>query len=147
MDFIVFFSLVGSYMLSLFFSYDIVCQWFHNSNQMDDTVPIYMQIAVDRIHKAKFVLPKFHIYNHGFHANCYSLSIIFITQHRWTAKIQNAGRLIINPVSMSTWEMGPGSRMDTINDHALAWTGRRLWISVSLILILFKLCPDCSYRK
>jgi hypothetical protein len=32
----------------------------------------------------------------------------------------------INPVSMSTKEMGPGARQDTLDDHASAWNFRKV---------------------
>ena len=32
----------------------------------------------------------------------------------------------INPVSMSTKEMGPGARLDTIDDHARAWNWNKI---------------------
>ena len=32
----------------------------------------------------------------------------------------------INPVSMSTKEMGPGARLDTLDDHAGAWNWRKI---------------------
>jgi hypothetical protein len=44
----------------------------------------------------------------------------------------------INPVSMSTREMGPGSRTDTINDHALAWNWRKITNFGEFDSILFR---------
>jgi hypothetical protein len=32
----------------------------------------------------------------------------------------------INPIRMSSQEMGPGSRTDTIDDHARAWNWRKI---------------------
>jgi hypothetical protein len=32
----------------------------------------------------------------------------------------------INPVSMSTKEMGPGARLDTLDDHAAAWNWQKI---------------------
>ena len=86
----------------------------------------YMQIKDDCIHDAKFVLPKFHIYNHGVSCQTrYSLNYLLHSgrmngedPERWWAHI--------NPVSMSTREMGPGSHTDTIDDHALAWNWQKI---------------------
>lgn len=126
MDFIVFFSLVGCYLLSFVFSYDIVCQWSRNLLKRVKQFPSYMQHVGDRIRTATFVLPKFHIYNHGISCQLrYSLNYLLHSAQmngkdpeRWWAHI--------NPVSMSTREMGPGSRTNTIDDHALAWNWRKI---------------------
>jgi hypothetical protein len=126
MDFIVFFSLIGSYMLSLVFSYDIVCQWSRNLLKRIKQYPSFMQIDPKRILSAKFVLPKFHIFNHGLSCQLrYSLNFLKYSARmngedpeRWWAHI--------NPISMSTREMGSGSRTDTIDDHARAWNWRKI---------------------
>jgi hypothetical protein len=74
----------------------------------------------------KFVIPKFHIYGHG--PKCqtkFSLNFLKFSARtngeepeRWWAHI--------NPVSMSTREMGQGSRHDTIDDHTAAWNWRKI---------------------
>jgi hypothetical protein len=113
-------------MLSLVFSYDIVCQWSRNLLKRLKQYPSFMQISPEKIRNAKFVLPKFHIFNHGLRCQLqYSLNYLKYSARmngedpeRWWAHI--------NPISMSTREMGSGSRTDTINDHARAWNWRKL---------------------
>ena len=120
MDFIVFFSLIRSYMLALVFSYDIVCQWLRNLLKRMKQYLSFMQIDPKRILAAKFVLPKFHIFNYGLSCQLrYSLNSLKYSvrmngedPERWWAHI--------NPISMSTREMGSGSQTDTIDDHARA---------------------------
>lgn len=65
MEFIMFFSLLGTCLLTLALSYDIACQWSRNLKTRIKQLPQYMQIGTERLHNIKFVLPKFHIYNHG----------------------------------------------------------------------------------
>jgi hypothetical protein len=140
MDFIVFFSLVGSYLLALVFSYDIVCQWSRNLLKRIKQYPSFMRISPDRIRAAKFVLPKFHIFNHGLKCQLqYSLNYLKHSARmngedpeRWWAHI--------NPISMSTREMGSGSRTDTIDDHARAWNWRKITNLSTYMGFLWKAC-------
>jgi hypothetical protein len=126
MDFIVFSALLGTFMLALTFSYDICCQWSRNLAKRMPQLPPFLQIGKDRLRNAKFVLPKFHIYNHG--VKCvinYSLNFI-----RWSAAsdLEDPERwwAHINPIAMSTREMSEGSRHDTIDDHARSWNWRKI---------------------
>jgi hypothetical protein len=88
--------------------------------------PSFMRIPDALLSATSFVIPKFHIYAHG--KSCQSrFSLNF---KKWSARTN--GEDIerwwshINPVSMSTKEMGPGSRHDTIDDHAAAWNWRKI---------------------
>jgi hypothetical protein len=140
MDFIVFFSLIGSYMLSLVFSYDIVCQWSRNLLKRLKQYPSFMHISPERIRNAKLVLPKFHINNHGLSCQLqYSLNYLKYSgrmngedPERWWSHI--------NPISMSTREMGSGSRTDTVDDHARAWNWRKL----TNLGMCLNLCADVT---
>lgn len=125
MDFIVFFALttILSYIV---FSYDIACQWSRNLFKRLRQLPKAMQISAEQLANARFVIPKFHIYSHGLACQTlYSLNFLPKSAktngeepERWWAHI--------NPVSMSTKEMGPGSRQDTIDDHAMAWNWQKI---------------------
>ncbi|KAH7904723.1 hypothetical protein BJ138DRAFT_1138468 [Hygrophoropsis aurantiaca] len=126
MDFIVFFSLIGYAFLPLMFSYDIVCQWWRNLTSRIKQLPVYMQISAVRLRSARAVIPKFHIYGHGKPCQLnYSLNLLPYSARtdgenpeRWWAHI--------NPISMSTKEMSPWSRRDTIDDHACSWNWRKI---------------------
>ena len=126
MDFIVLSTLLGTFMLALTISYDICCQWSRNLAKRMPQFPSFMQIDKDRLRAAKFVLPQFHIYNHGIKCILnYSLSFL-----RWSAAsdLEDPERwwAHINPVSMSTREMSEGSHHDTIDDHARSWNWRKI---------------------
>lgn len=126
MDFIVFSSLIGTIFRLLVFSYDIACQWSRNLPKRIAQLPETMQLDPEQLKATRFVIPKFHIYAHGI--SCQSLfSLNFLPfmaringeePERWWAHI--------NPVSMSTKEMGPGARLDTLDDHAAAWNWQKI---------------------
>jgi hypothetical protein len=125
-DFIFFSAILGSFMLALTISYDICCQWSRNLVKRVPQLPRFLQISKDRLRQAKYVLPKFHIYNHGLQCVLnYSLNFL-----RWSAAsdLEDPERwwAHINPVSMSTKEMSEGSCHDTIDDHARAWNWRKI---------------------
>jgi hypothetical protein len=126
MDFIVFSSLVGATFSFLVLSYDIMCQWSRNLPIRMLQLPTTLQLPQSSLESLKKVIPKLHIQGHG--KSCqttYSLNYLKYSARtdgeepeRWWAHI--------NPVSMSTREMGPGARQDTIDDHASAWNWKKL---------------------
>jgi len=126
MDFILFNSLIGSRNELLLFSYDIACQWSRNMSQCLAQLPSSMQLSDTQIQMLWFAIPKFHISAHGL--NCQS-NFSFNYQpymvctdgedlERWWAHI--------NPVSMSTKEMGPGACLDTLDNHASTWNWQKI---------------------
>jgi hypothetical protein len=126
MDFILFYSLIGTIFTLLVLSYDIVCQWHRNLRQRIPQYPKAMRIHPAVFLDIKYVIPKFHIYSHG--SPCqFRFSLNFL---KWSARTN--GEDIerwwahANPVSMSTKEMSPGARADTIDDHAAAWNFRKI---------------------
>src|ERR1700720_4233136 len=116
MDFILLFTLIGVAFTRLVLSYDIICQWSRNFRKRLAQFPANMCIPSARLPHIKYVIPKFHIYAHGLPCQSkFSLNFLrFMGRtngedpERWWAHI--------NPVSMSTKEMGPGSRLDTIDE-------------------------------
>jgi hypothetical protein len=126
MDFLVFTSLAGTPSVrSLLLSYDIACQWSRNLKQRITQLPIGIQPSHELIENTTFAIPKAHINGHG--EDCQenlSLNLLRYSARtdgeepeRWWAHM--------NPLSMSTREMGLGSRHDTIDDHAAAWNWRK----------------------
>ncbi|KAF9489136.1 hypothetical protein BDN71DRAFT_1343661, partial [Pleurotus eryngii] len=142
MDFIVLFTLMGATFTRLILSYDIACQWSQNLRErMDSQHTEAMQIPDEIFILICFVIPKFHIYGHGRACqDAYSLNnLCGVGQtngedpERWWAHI--------NPVSMSTRLMGPGSQSDTIDDHTCAWNWRKI---VGLHTCSFSSFPDTN---
>jgi Kyakuja-Dileera-Zisupton transposase len=126
MDFILLYTLVGIIFMPLVLSYDIVCQWFRNLHTRIPQFPKIMRIPPSVFINITYVIPKFHIYGHG--SSCqFRFSLNFL---KWSARTN--GEDIerwwahLNPLSMSTKEMAPGARTDTIDDHAAAWNFRKI---------------------
>src|SRR5262245_50133717 len=121
MDFILLSTLMHVFLLQLIFSYDIVCQWYCNLRKQLLQFPPFMHIPDPILEKAKFVILKFHLWGHG--DRCQQQFSLNFLKH----SAQTDGEEIerwwshINPVSMSTKEMGPGAQHDTLDDHAAAW--------------------------
>jgi hypothetical protein len=126
MDFLVLSTLLTVIITSLTISYDIACQWSRNLKKQIPQFPSSMRIPSPTLDTIKFVIPKFHIYGHGEKCQTrFSLNFLLHSAHTdgeepecWWAHI--------NPVSMSTREMGPGARSDTIDDHVVAWNWRKI---------------------
>ncbi|KAN0109688.1 hypothetical protein V8E52_009034 [Russula decolorans] len=110
----------------LVFSYDIACQWSRNLSRRLVQLPNSMRLSDKQLHLLRFAIPKFHISAHGldcqsnfsFNFQPYMARTDGEDPERWWAHI--------NPVSMSTKEMGPRARLDTLDDHAGAWNWRKI---------------------
>lgn len=125
-DFIVFCGLVRCVFAMLWLSYDIICQWSRNLAIRVQTLPPRMQINPDILKSVKTVLPKFHEYNHGY--SCQTEYSINISRHtgRLEGECPEQWWSYGNPISMSTKEMGEGSREDTLDDLARSYNFRKI---------------------
>ncbi|KLO04935.1 hypothetical protein SCHPADRAFT_840007, partial [Schizopora paradoxa] len=97
-------------------SYDIACQWHRNFPSRCETFPddiAFDPLLVDLV----YVIPKFHIHAHG--SNCQSKFSLNYRRHMGRTDGENIERgwAWMNPASLSTREMGPGSRADTLDDQ------------------------------
>lgn len=126
MDFITFFGLIGTLIMSFLFSYDIVCQWSRKLPTRMQQLPECMRLSAQQLKNSTFVVPKLHLWGHGMKCQVkYSLNLL-----RWSARTDGEGIerfwAFLNPLSMSTREMGAGSRQDTIDDHVRWWNWRKI---------------------
>lgn len=73
-----------------------------------------------------FVIPKFHITAHG--PKCQSVYSLNLRQFMGRTDGENIERgwAWMNPASLSTREMGPGARRDTLDDQWAAWNWRQI---------------------
>ena len=126
MDFVLFHSLTGTKNDQIMFSYDIACQWSRNLSQRMLQLPDSMQLSDQQIRLLRFAIPKFHISAHG--VSCQSKFSLNYQQYMARTDGEDPERwwAHINPVSMSTKEMGPGARLDTLDDHAAAWNWQKI---------------------
>ncbi|KAF7441031.1 hypothetical protein PC9H_001380 [Pleurotus ostreatus] len=125
-DFIVLSTLKDHPFTRLVLSYDICCQWSRNLWNRITGFPEDIRLSREAFDRIAFVIPKFHLYGHGDKCQiAYSLNYL-----PWSAETDGEDPerwwSHINPVSMSTKVMGPGSRADTIDDHAAAWNWRKI---------------------
>jgi hypothetical protein len=126
MDFLVHYTPLGFQLTSLILSYDIACQWSRNLSKRNRQFDQELQFSKALLAVIIFVIPKFHIYAHG--PSCqtkFSLNYIRYSgrsngedPERWWSHI--------NPASMQTKEMGPGARINTLDDHALRWNWQKI---------------------
>jgi len=126
MDFVLFHSLIGTQNKQIMFSYDIACQWSRNLLQRARQLPDSMQLSVEQTGLLRFAIPKFHILAHG--VSCQTNFLLNYQQHMARTDGEDPERwwAHINPVSMSTKEMGPGARLDTLDNHAAAWNWQKI---------------------
>ena len=140
MDYLFFSSLEGSEAMELIMSYNIACQW---SVHIWDCMAIYNHhLHFDRTGcKIIFLVPKFHLPAHI--ARCqtaYSFNPM-ARVGRMDGEAAEHGWADINRIATSTWEMGPGSRWDTLDDHFGDWNWKKIMmfgepcLSVCFVLV------------
>ena len=115
-------------------SYDIACQWHKNlRTRLLAMNPSYRPDLANR--RVDFVIPKFHIGAHG--SSCQSKFSLNFRPHMGRTDGENIERgwAWLNPASLSTREMGPGSRHDTLDDHCGHSNWRKtLALGLSIVL-------------
>ncbi|TFK57878.1 hypothetical protein BDN72DRAFT_732579, partial [Pluteus cervinus] len=72
-----------------------------------------------------YLVPKFHLPAHV--GKCQTQYSFNLHPHvgRTDGEAPERGWSHINPIAMSTSEMGPGSRRDTLNDHFGDWNWKK----------------------
>ncbi|KAF8124209.1 hypothetical protein EV363DRAFT_1403314 [Boletus edulis] len=97
-------------------SYDVACQWNKHLWQCMDTLPSSMQLDVANMDDT-FFIPKFHLPAHI--AKCqttYSFNFLPEVGHT-DGEAPERGWANINPIMLSTKEMGPGARRDILDNY------------------------------
>ncbi|TDL14820.1 hypothetical protein BD410DRAFT_845698 [Rickenella mellea] len=124
MDYFVLSTLHDVEITTLYLSYDIACQWFVNLPSRIEEYPLRLQVNPNLV--VIVAVPKLHLVGHG--PKCqtkYSLNYIPGSARTCGESIEQiwSGQ---NAVSMSTREMSPGCRQDTLDDHLGAWNFRKV---------------------
>ncbi|KAF9461409.1 hypothetical protein BDZ94DRAFT_1221539 [Collybia nuda] len=124
-DYLFWKSLINSVLERIYISYDIVCQWSINLQKrmaaLDHTFVIFNGKVF-----IKFLVPKFHLPAHI--SKCRS-SFSFnytVGVGRTDGEAPERGWAEINPLAMSTKEMGPGSRRDILDAHFGDYNWRKI---------------------
>jgi len=135
----VFYTLIGTIIGLLVFSYDIACQWSRNLKSRMLRLPRGMWISPLILAKLQFFIPKLHIYGHGDKCQ-YRYSFNF---QRWSARTdgEDPERFWshLNPASLSTREMSPGARFDALDAHATHWNWRKIVNMGGLVCVILEL--------
>lgn len=123
MDFIFASAIKNSHGSRLVVSYDIACQWHKKLPTRLKSLPSDFQPMIDG-KVVDFVIPKFHIGAHG--TSCQSRFSLNFRPHMGRTDGENIERgwAWMNPASLSTREMGPGYRHDTLDDQWSFWNWR-----------------------
>lgn len=101
-------------------SYDIACQWQKKLIRRIETLPPERRPNfTDR--RVEFVIPKFHITAHG--TSCQTQYSLNYRPYMGRTDGENIERgwAWMNPASLSTREMGPGTRQDALDDQWSFW--------------------------
>ncbi len=128
MDYVVLSTLSaeGNLVNRITFSYDIACQWSKNLLPRFASYPQEFVNVNISAHDLHFAIPKFHLPGHGKLCQTeYSFNFIK-GSGRTCGECIEQGWAGQNPLSMSTREMGPGARSETLDDHWNAWNFRKL---------------------
>lgn len=128
------------------FSYDISCQWSRNFSKRIESYPERLKFDLSR-YKTDYKIPKFHLPAHG--KSCqtrYSFNFARGVGRTCGEGIEQgwAGQ---NPVSMSTKEMGPAARGETLDDHWGGWNFRKVTgLGMYALHFLARAPPDIYSR-
>jgi len=117
-------------------SYDIACQWHKRLHQWMDNMPPSLQLDL-RNRSVSFLVPKFHLPAHI--TSCqWTFSFNWTKGVGWTdSEEPERGWANLNAAALSTKDMGPGHRQDTLDDYMGDWNWKKL-----VGLGLFLLSPD-----
>jgi hypothetical protein len=97
-------------------SYDIGCQWYRNMYRRFEAYPPN-PISSGEIEDIEVLVPKFHLAAHVVECRTEFSFNLVPGVGRTDGESPERGWSDINAVAMSTREMGPGSRRDTLDDH------------------------------
>lgn len=116
MDYLFLKSLIDSNLKCIYISYDIICQWSINLRKrmlaLDHTFVIFKgNVCI------KYLVPKFHLPAHALKC-CSTFSFKYaVSVSRMDGEAPEQGWAKINPLAMSTKEMGPGLQRGVLDAH------------------------------
>ncbi|TFK60138.1 hypothetical protein BDN72DRAFT_872951 [Pluteus cervinus] len=125
MDYLFLSSILPNCPSDIAVSYDIACQWCRNMLQRIQAYGEQLQLDQGKLESFEFLVPKFHLPAHV--GSCQSQYSFNFTRYvgRTDGEAPERGWSHINPIALSTAEMGPGSRRDTLDDHFGDWNWKK----------------------
>lgn len=116
---------MGGFLVILFISYDIACQYSKNfRKRIDNNLSEEMEIPSLQV-QINWAIPKKHIAVHGPNHSKYSFNFLCGVGRTYGEGIES-GWSHMNPISMSTKEMGPALRQEVLNDHWGSWNWTKI---------------------
>ena len=98
-------------------SYDIACQWSSHFLSHTQALPEHLRIEIPTGGQLRYAIPKFHFRAHKHDSHDQFLLHLAKGVGRVDGEEIERNWSKHNQVAYSTWEMGPGSRHDTLEDH------------------------------
>ena len=136
MDFFIWCSVKGlARGILILISYDIACQWSTNmEDRLYNAMPADLQPERDAF-QYKFVIPRFHAPVHV--EKCRLLYSFSTTECTGTTDGETPERLwrYLDSIAPMLREMGPGSRLDRLNDYMGDWNWKKI-VSMRTCFIL-----------
>ena len=122
-DYLIISTLSGIFLIILFISYDIACQYSKNFRKRMDKLSNEMQVIPTDV-QIHWAIPKKHIAVHGSNHSQYSFNFLAGVGRTYGEGIESSWSHM-NPVSTSTREMSPALRHETMNDHWGSWNWQK----------------------
>lgn len=123
MDYILLASLMLT-SVTLFVTYDIACQFSKNFGKRNQTFPPCMRLSNERAQEIRWAIPKAHYEGHGENHEHLCLNYLQYVGRSYGEGIESQWAHM-NPTSMSTKEMAPSVRRETLDDHWSSWNWRK----------------------
>ncbi|KAG5635184.1 hypothetical protein H0H81_012123 [Sphagnurus paluster] len=134
MDFVFLRSLTETELVSFVVSYDIACQWSSNLWDRMKQYPRDLHVNSEGKMLFRFLVPKFHLPAHVMACQTPFLFNFNSYVGRTDGEAPECGWSHINPVAMSTQEMGPGHRRDTLDNHFGDWNWKKTCLMAPSLL-------------
>ncbi|KAJ6457034.1 hypothetical protein C8R47DRAFT_996066 [Mycena vitilis] len=125
MDYMFFMSLADSELQEFYVSYDIACQWHKNVWDRMQIYPSKIQL-VNKHRYFVWLVPKFHLPAHI--ESCGVEFSFLLTRYvgQTDGEAPERGWSNINPLALSTREMGPHLRREVLDDHFNDWNWKKI---------------------
>ena len=112
------------WLILLFISYDVACQYSINFKKRIADLPQDLQVIPPTV-RIHWAIPKKHIAVHGPNHSKYSFNFLPGVGRTYGEGIESSWSHL-NPISMSTREMGPAYRQEVLNDHWGSWNWEKV---------------------
>ncbi|KAJ6523886.1 hypothetical protein DFH09DRAFT_1329751 [Mycena vulgaris] len=125
MDWMFFKGIEGTLLQLFFVSYDIACQWHKNIWDRMQSYPWELRQENSKRFFV-FLVPKFHLPAHIESCNIKFSFLLMRYVGQTDGEVPERGWANINPLAMSTREMGPHLRWEVLDDHFNYWNWKKI---------------------